>query len=97
MPFTFRSPWFIGALAAAPTPQVLEGGKKSVATLLEASKPELTGEILINSLDPANTSAERTRAAYSEANYRKLAALKRKYDPANVFCFNHNIEPSKAE
>lgn len=95
MPFGFRSPWFVSALAAAPTPQALERGKRSVGALLEALKPALTGEVLINSLDAGNTGPHLTRAAYSEANYRKLVALKDKYDPANVFRFNHNIAPSK--
>jgi hypothetical protein len=95
MPFGFRSPWFISALAAAPTPQVLEGGKRSVAALLEALKPVLTGEVLINSLDASRSDPRLTRAAYSEGNYRKLVSLKDKYDPANVFHFNHNITPSK--
>jgi len=54
----------------------------------------LTGELLINSLDPSTTSPNVTRAAYSEENYRRLVALKDKYDPANVFRFNHNIPPS---
>jgi hypothetical protein len=91
MPFGFRSPWCISALAAAPTPQLLEGGKRSVAALLEALKPNLTGEVLINGLDPGNTGPHQTRAGYSEENHRKLVALKDKYDPANVFRFNHNI------
>ena len=50
--------------------------------------------MLINSLDAGNTGPRLTRAAYSEENYRKLVALKDKYDPANVFRFNHNIAPS---
>jgi hypothetical protein len=95
MPFGFRSPWCISALAAAPTPQVLEGGKRSVAALLEALKPGLTGEVLVNNIDAANTGPQLTRAAYSEKNYRRLVALEDKYDPANVFRFNHNIPPSK--
>jgi hypothetical protein len=90
MPFGFRSPWFISALATAPTPQVLEGGKRSVAALFEALKPTLTGEVLINSLDPGNTGPRLTRAAYSEENYRKLVALKDTYDPGSVFRFNHD-------
>jgi FAD/FMN-containing dehydrogenase len=93
MPFGFRSPWFLGALAAAPTPEALEGGKRSVAALLEALQPVLTGEVLINSLDASLTSPQLVRAAYSAENYRRLVALKRKYDPANVFRFNHNIVP----
>ena len=95
MPFGFRSPWFMSALAAAPTPDVLEGGKHSIVALLEAVKTALTGEVLINSLDASGTSAHATRAAYSEENYRRLVALKDAYDPANVFRFNHNIAPSK--
>jgi len=94
MPFGFRSPWFISVLAAAPTPQMLDAAKRSVAALFEALKPALTGEVLINGVDAANTGARLTRAAYSEANYRKLVALKEKYDPANVFRFNHNIAPA---
>ena len=95
MPFGFRSPWFISALAAAPTPQVLEGGKGSVTALFEALTPNLTGEVLINGLDADHTGPAFTRAAYSPENYRKLVALKDRYDPANVFRFNHNIAPSK--
>ena len=45
---------------------------------------------LINSLDAGNTGPHLTRAAYSDDNYRKLVTLKDKYDPANVFRFNHN-------
>jgi len=97
MPFGFRSPWFVSALAAAPTPQALEGGTRSVSALREALKPALTGEVLINSLDAAHTGPDLTRAAYSKENYRRLVALKDKYDPANVFHFNHNIAPSKGQ
>jgi FAD/FMN-containing dehydrogenase len=94
IPFRLRSPWFVGALAAAPTPQALEGGRRSVAALFEALEPALTGEVLINSLDAGSTSPALVRAAYSEENYRRLVALKDAYDPANVFRFNHNIAPS---
>jgi Berberine and berberine like len=94
MPFSFRSPWFISALAAARTPHALEGGKQSIAALVEALKPVLTGEVLINSLDAGNTGLDLTRAGYSDRNYRKLVALKDKYDPRNVCRFNHNIAPT---
>jgi FAD/FMN-containing dehydrogenase len=94
MPFGFRSPWFISALAAAPTPDALQGGRGSIGTLLQALKPTLTGERLINSLDAGNTGPHFTRAAYPPENYQKLVALKDKYDPENVLRFNHNIAPS---
>jgi hypothetical protein len=94
MPFGFRSPWFISAFAAAPTRQALEGGRRSVAALFELLRPALTYEVMINALDGDSANPDRIRAAYSRDNYRKLVALKDKYDPENVFRFNHNIAPS---
>jgi FAD/FMN-containing dehydrogenase len=37
---------------------------------------------------------ERVRAAYGDANFERLCQLKHRYDPHNLFRFNHNIPPS---
>ena len=37
---------------------------------------------------------ERIRQAYGAATYDRLKALKRRYDPDNLFRLNQNIKPS---
>ena len=37
---------------------------------------------------------EVTRASYGDAKLERLGALKRAWDPSNVFRLNHNIEPT---
>jgi FAD/FMN-containing dehydrogenase len=36
---------------------------------------------------------DRVRAAYGEAKYERLRALKRAYDPTNCFRLNQNVAP----
>ena len=45
----------------------------------------------------ANEGAERVRDAYPGASYAKLAVVKAKYDPENVFSFNQNIRPAATQ
>jgi FAD/FMN-containing dehydrogenase len=37
---------------------------------------------------------ERVRAAYGEAKFERLRQVKRRFDPHNLFRFNHNIPPA---
>ncbi len=38
---------------------------------------------------------ERVRAAYGDTTFERLRRLKRRYDPGNLFRFNHNIPPAE--
>jgi len=55
----------------------------------ERMQPFATGGAYVNYLD-ADEDAHR---AYSGATYQRLAALKRKFDPENLFHLNQNIMP----
>jgi Berberine and berberine like len=51
------------------------------------------GQVL-NFLFGANATPDQVRAAYEPETYRRLAELKARYDPANLFRLNHNIAPA---
>jgi FAD/FMN-containing dehydrogenase len=48
--------------------------------------------VYVNFLD-SDDDASRVREAYGDDTYTRLAAVKQRYDPANVFHHNKNIEP----
>ena len=56
----------------------------------DSLRPHMRDSAYVNYLD--NDDASRVRAAYG-TNYDRLAKLKRRYDPANVFRLNQNIVP----
>ncbi len=56
-----------------------------------AMRPFSTGGVYMNFLS-MDEGEERVRAAYG-ANYDRLAAIKNRYDPTNLFRVNQNIKP----
>jgi FAD/FMN-containing dehydrogenase len=56
----------------------------------EAARPCATGGTYVNFLN-ADDGAERIEAAYGAPILQRLAALKRRYDPDNVFCHTKSV------
>jgi hypothetical protein len=63
-----------------------------VARLIAALRPEGSG-VYVNNLNESES--DRVGEAYG-ANYPRLAAIKARYDPDNLFRVNHNIQPAHA-
>jgi hypothetical protein len=59
--------------------------------LFEAMQPHLEESVYVNNL--GDEGPGRVQAAYGE-NYPRLAAIKKAYDPDNLFRSNQNIDPS---
>jgi hypothetical protein len=98
-----REPAVPNAVATRGLPYVLLGVEvgplseeqrleESVAVLLEGMEPWQGDRLLVNDLAPE----EATDAAtiYGPERYERLAAVKKTYDPANMFRLNHNIAPA---
>jgi FAD/FMN-containing dehydrogenase len=60
---------------------------------LRALQPHGAGGVYVNFLDSDDDSG-RVREAYGDQIYRRLAEVKAKYDPHNVFHHNKNIQPA---
>jgi FAD/FMN-containing dehydrogenase len=60
-------------------------------SLFQATTPFATGDVYVNFLTADEQ--DRVRAAYGD-NYDRLAGIKTKYDPTNLFRMNQNIKPA---
>jgi FAD/FMN-containing dehydrogenase len=66
-----------------------------VRELWQALQPSATDAVYVNYLgDSRDEGSDRVRSAYGAAAYQRLATLKRKYDPTNLFSMNQNIAPA---
>jgi FAD/FMN-containing dehydrogenase len=61
-------------------------------TFFDATAPFSTGGVYVNFVSEGE---ERVEAAYG-ANYQRMAKIKKRYDPDNVFRVNQNVAPAKA-
>ena len=58
----------------------------------QALRPWTSGRMSLNFVSEAGN--DRVRAASGEEKYRRLVALKDKYDPTNLFRMNQNVPPT---
>lgn len=80
---------------------VLPGTKARVAQetqdIMTGMEPWDTGKKLPNYLGGSNLAPHQVRTAYRDEDYDRLVAIKTRFDPGNMFRFNHNIPPSPAD
>lgn len=85
--------WNASALAIWESPSDDDAAvrwARRVADLLAGAS--LSGGGYVN-YSPVDETAERVQATYGGERWNRLVAVKRRYDPDNVFRFNHNIPP----
>jgi FAD/FMN-containing dehydrogenase len=89
-----RSPRFaVFILAVCPTPDLLAADRAWARSFSEALHPHSLGAgSYVNAMTEFDD--DRVRAAYGPAKYGRLAKIKRKYDPQNLFHHNANIQPA---
>ncbi len=88
-----RAPWNVHVRAMWGDAADDEACTAWVLGLAERMRAYATGGPYLNYLgDEGN---ERVRAAFGQMKYRRLVALKDRFDPDNVFHLNQNIPPSR--
>ncbi len=90
-------PWRHAAWAVHPfgqwqDPAQDERGRRWAHNVVEDLKPWSSGSVYLNYI--GDEGEDRTVGGFGSENYRKLAEIKGKYDPENVFHLNHNIQPA---
>ena len=73
-------------------PSGADSGTAWTRGLYDAMQPFAAG-VYVNYLS-VGEQQDRVRAAYGEEKYARLVELKQRYDPANRFRFNQNIQPA---
>jgi hypothetical protein len=83
-------PYVLNAVTAWRDPSATEAHRAWARAVIAAASEASTGRAYVNFLGDA----EAARASYGEETYARLAVLKERYDPTNVFRRNQNIEPA---
>ena len=90
--FAYRNGGWAGVIVGVdPDPANNEAITSWTKDFWEELHPTSAGGAYVNFL--MDEGGDRVRASYS-GNYERLAQVKRRYDPHNVFHVNQNIEPA---
>jgi FAD/FMN-containing dehydrogenase len=93
MAFTGRAaPFDVSPDTAWSDPALDQANLDWVRGAMAIVEPDLLAGRYINELSDAGPDV--TRASYGDAKLDRLRALKRTWDPTNVFHLNHNVEPN---
>jgi FAD/FMN-containing dehydrogenase len=82
-------PFLLNAVTGWSDPALSGAHVEWARSVVEAAGAASTGRGYVNFLGDAGEA----KAGYDPADYERLVALKRDYDPTNVFRLNQNIEP----
>lgn len=88
-----HAPFLMQTLCVMMSPEHAVVAKNNTQVVNEAIQSFTTGSVLPSWLGDGDHGTERTRAGFSPEHYARLAELKHRYDPENMFCQNHNVPP----
>ena len=84
-----RAELMIGTAAIGPAPAI-EAALPALDAVWERLAPHVSGTY--SNFNTTATDPD-VKAAYPTDTYKRLAAVKRQYDPANLFAANYNVRP----
>jgi FAD/FMN-containing dehydrogenase len=88
-----REPGFAAFIIGdCPTPDLFAEERLWAREVADALAPLSRPGIYVNGV--SEDAGDRAEAAYGGEKYRRLARVKARYDPANLFHRNHNIRPA---
>ncbi|HEV7625983.1 MAG TPA: BBE domain-containing protein, partial [Streptomyces sp.] len=92
-PLPWRSaPWVVHPFGLWENPADDQRARHWAKAVRQELQPWANGAVYLNFI--GQEGEERVIAGFGPENYRRLAAVKARYDPENVFHLNHNIKPA---
>jgi FAD/FMN-containing dehydrogenase len=90
-----RTPWNIHYLSMWDNPADTDQNISYTKEISSAMKPWASGRVYLNFL--GDEGQERIVAGFGPEKYRRLQAIKAKWDPTNLFRNNQNIVPASSD